>query len=591
MQTSRVDICYRPLRIAWAVHSGDREAFRKAVRLTHTLWGGRFNPIVLVDRAEVAKQIIELFRTDVIIPVGESEEVKEFPKRFPHLINPFFSDTLFLKDMTEATHAYVLDIHNALAHWRDTPEWKAIDKMGVKWFVWDDDDALADMLLLQYGAYPNATDIGIDYDEILSQAILATACRIDRTAPIPMDVLEHPSLGDLARNGLRRHYTVRAGWDRGGFFVGDGGNIDDLVCFWNLRAADIHLQFIDLAHMHRYAVVRPEIEKIALASLAHLDEHHRNLAVWSRTEIIGDVLKHVGGQRVIHCIISDQLLWNGRNVRPPMMMLGEASSLGVLGQEQGKPKVSFALNAKPFCADTWFYTQHLVASVRLYGGDNEHSFHPPYVPEWNEFFARRMHFEYNRLRIEPERIGIIIDAADHDTFVYGLPVPALVEQLFESVGLRAKLSSGGLIARQLISQLGGLGGARVLKIPGVRRLLKKYGPRDAFTKKAALHLIGGKDPDNPQATFADHKHLYIEPREIGTELTVAMVFAYLVEKGLFRIGTELTCPACNLASWIALDALKQGKYLRAVWQSVRRDAPTCERRFSLPANGHPWPRT
>jgi hypothetical protein len=36
-----------------------------------------------------------------------------------------------------------------------------------------------------------------------------------------------------------------------------------------------------------------------------------------------------------------------------------------------------------------------------------------------------------------------------------------------------------------------------------------------------------------------------------------MVFAYLVEKGLFRIGTELTCPACNLASWIALDALKQ----------------------------------
>jgi len=36
-----------------------------------------------------------------------------------------------------------------------------------------------------------------------------------------------------------------------------------------------------------------------------------------------------------------------------------------------------------------------------------------------------------------------------------------------------------------------------------------------------------------------------------------MVLAYLVEKGLFRIGTELTCPACNLASWIALDALKQ----------------------------------
>jgi hypothetical protein len=36
-----------------------------------------------------------------------------------------------------------------------------------------------------------------------------------------------------------------------------------------------------------------------------------------------------------------------------------------------------------------------------------------------------------------------------------------------------------------------------------------------------------------------------------------MVFAYLVEKGLFRIGAELTCPTCNLSNWIALDTLKQ----------------------------------
>jgi hypothetical protein len=221
MQTSRVDICYRPLRIAWAVHSGDREAFRKAVRLTHTLWGGRFNPIVLVDRADVAKQIIELFRADVIIPVGDIEEVKEFPKRFRHLINPFFSKTLFLKDAAEATRAHVLDMHNALAHWRDTPEWKAIDDIGVRHFVWDNDDALADTLLMQYGAYPDAKDIGIDYAEILSQTTLAIACRIDRAAPIPMDVFEHPSVGYLTQQGLRRHYTVHAGWDYAGFFVGD----------------------------------------------------------------------------------------------------------------------------------------------------------------------------------------------------------------------------------------------------------------------------------------------------------------------------------------------------------------------------------
>ncbi len=47
-------------------------------------------------------------------------------------------------------------------------------------------------------------------------------------------------------------------------------------------------------------------------------------------------------------------------------------------------------------------------------GDEQHTFSPPYIPELNEFYARTMHFQYNRLRIESERIGIVIDAADSD---------------------------------------------------------------------------------------------------------------------------------------------------------------------------------
>jgi hypothetical protein len=199
----------------------------------------------------------------------------------------------------------------------------------------------------------------------------------------------------------------------------------------------------------------------------------------------------------------------------------------------------------------------LVASVTLLGGDEQQAFHPPYVPELNEFFARTMHFEYDKLRVEPERIGIIIGAADHNSFLYALPVSAFAERLFGMAGLRARLSAGGLITRQLLARLGGVNGARVFKVPGARRLLKQYSPTQAFTKSAALALIAGKDPSNPQARFRDYERLYIEPREIGTKLTPAMVFTYLVDKGLIRIGAELICPTCALPSWIALDALKQ----------------------------------
>jgi hypothetical protein len=98
MDTRRVNICYRPLRIAWAVHSEDRNAFRAAVRLTHTLWGGGFNPIVLVDREE-AGPLIGLFRADMVVPVGDTEQAREFPKRFPYLRNPFFPKALSPEDL------------------------------------------------------------------------------------------------------------------------------------------------------------------------------------------------------------------------------------------------------------------------------------------------------------------------------------------------------------------------------------------------------------------------------------------------------------------------------------------------------------
>jgi hypothetical protein len=199
MDTVRVDIVYRPLRIAWAIHSSDRESLRHAVRLTHTMRGGRYNPIVLVDRPEEARQLIEVFRADIVWPVGTSKEVTDFPGMFPHLIDPLHG-SLFLRHGSERGHAHVLDMQNALVHWRNTPEWKALDERGIRTFLWDDDDPLGDIFLMRYGQYPNADEIGIDYLDVLGNATIAIQVRIDKTQPIPQAVMEHPSIA-YARAG------------------------------------------------------------------------------------------------------------------------------------------------------------------------------------------------------------------------------------------------------------------------------------------------------------------------------------------------------------------------------------------------------
>lgn len=561
MDTLRVDISYRPLRIGWAIRAGDFNAYRKAVRYSCALWGGRFNPIIVVDREEEATRLIDLFRVDVIIPIGETDEVQNFPEKYPYLINPFFHDSIFTKGNDHSPpSANALDIQNALLYLRDRPEWKPIMDKGFRLFTWQSDDPLADALLAQLGGYPEVDEVGTDYRQLLLEVSEGTDSTLDPAVPIPVDVIDYPGITHLSRHGLSRHYSPESGWGSPGFFVGSAANLDDLVCHWNLRACDIALWFIDPTHLGRYAHLIPAWERAMREKVAlYHHEWDRKVAIWTRQEDLDEACRPFGDGEFMRCSVSDAT-WNARNVRAPTMHFGHASALGVMGSDEGKPKVSFALPEKPFYGGMWFHQQHLVASVSLIGGlygDEQHTFHAPYLPELNEFYARTMHFLYDRLRVEPERIGLVIDAADHDSFLSALPVGALIERVLEMAGYEAKLSSAGLITRQLIARLGGIHGASVFKIPGVRRLLKTHGPGASFTKRAALQLIGSKNPDRPDTKFSDYEDLYIETRPRGEKLQQDAVFGYLVEKGLFRVGAELSCPSCRMSSWISLDALKQ----------------------------------
>lgn len=572
MDTVRVNICYRPLRICWAINAGDRGAFRAAVALCNTMWGGRYNPIVIADRAEEAASIAEVFRADLVIPIGSSDALTAFVASFSHLISPFFHQGLFVGNTAEDTRAQILDIHNALLQLSNTPALDSIKDKGMRLYSWEADDPLAEALLLHLGAYPDVAETRINYRDLVTRATDAREHPLARDAPLPADLFEHPSIAYLSRHGLRRHYGIQSHWDFPGFYLGDATNLDDLVNCWNLRATDTAVLFVDRSQLHRYEHVIPAWCKITNEAVSRRNfEHQRNLAVWTQRqsmptsqaehEAYFQRLKTIFGDGPFTLPSVDLPSWNGLNLKAPMMILGDTAQLGVLVTDNGStPKLSFALGDKPYFSDVWFHNQHLVASLSFIGGlygDDLHTLDPPYIPELNEFYARTMHFEYNKLRIEPERIGLVIDANDSDTFVRALPVADLVERIFKLAGFTTQPSSAGLITRQFITQLSGLRGGLVFKIPGVRRLLKTYGPTDPFTKKSALSLIGGKDPDNPEGRFKDHEDLFIEARPMDAKLTPSDTFAYLVEKGLFRIGSQLACPHCRMSSWIPLDTLKQ----------------------------------
>lgn len=230
METTRVDIAYRPLRIGWVIRQNDIEAFRRAVRLSYALWGGRFNPILIADRADEAERLVDLFRCDLIWSLSDSSEVRGFASRFPHLIKPFFGDALFMGSANDRWYAQILDVHNAVAYTHDRPQWQEIKHRGARVYTWQPDDPLKDVFLVQFGAYPSAEETGLDYQEMLMQASDATETAIG-SGVIPEDHVApgHPSIMFISRLGLRRHYAIDARWDHPGFFVGDATDVEVLI--------------------------------------------------------------------------------------------------------------------------------------------------------------------------------------------------------------------------------------------------------------------------------------------------------------------------------------------------------------------------
>jgi len=558
METTRVDIVYRPLRIGFVVLSGDLPSFRKAVRFCTALWGGRFNPIIPVDRPEAA-QLVEVFRPDFLVPLGDDPAIATFVGRYPHLPNPLFGDDLFYPpNHGREGGSHVLDIQNLLSHWREKPDFKRLLEDGVRFPRWDEGDALADAMLALFGGYPAKDEIGIDYAAIFAEATAAIDVPVKPDEALSAELLKHPTPMFFSRLALTPHYRSRNKWNYPGVYVGDAGSGIDLINFWNLRSCGTSLLFVDLASSQRTAeFVAAHLDQLR-GELAGRDEFRRKPAIWSQQETAEAARAVIGGEGFISCTLGDGS-WNGLNVRPQLMHLGSEVALGVMGEGRGRPNVRFALKEKPFSGSVWFHQQHLVASISLIGGRPDsmnHTFAPPYIPELNEFAARGMHYDYRSLRLEGETVGIVIDAADHDIDLTSMSVPELIERALGLAGFKAKVSGSGLITRQLVTRMGGVGGGRAFKIPGVRKLLKTHGPTASFTKKGALQLIGQTDAATG-AKFQEHNRLFIEPRDHRTDLTPPMVFGHLVEKGLFRIGVDLTCPVCQLASWTPIDTVSQ----------------------------------
>jgi len=554
MDTLSVTVRYRPVRMGWCLRTGDRDALHKALRTTFALWGGRYNPIIPVDQPELAADLVSLFRVDALWPLSDDQAIKDFIAKFKHLPDPFYHDEIFA-ERGRGRGPLLVDIYHPIRrlyqdHFRHNPN----PEITVHRHTWHPDDPLSDMLLCTFGGLPAPEETGTDYVALMKSELRATDVVIENGGVLPEGKANEWRVGEFSRAYLERHYLVTNHWSYPGFYIGSAARFEDIVHFWNLRAADIAVAFFDPAHEARLAPRRSGWLARLRSRPPGRHPSDNSVAIWYR-EQDGQPDTGAFGAGLTLCRVSLGL-WNGQNIKAPYMHFAEGRTLAAIGQNSaGKPRVSFQLPPKPLAEDPDLHNQHLVAAIDpgigLWGNERE-TLHAPSIPELNEYYGRECYFEWNKTRVEPGGLGIIISADRDDLSLTALNVTELIRRAFGVVGIKAEPSKPGLVASRLIQQMDGIQGCRAFKIAGVRTLIENHGPQKSFTHGHATKTIWGADTASPLSSY----NLFIEPRPSGSKLTGNAVFAYLLKRGVFRAGLRFECPNCQLEFWISLDDIR-----------------------------------
>lgn len=102
----------------------------------------------------------------------------------------------------------------------------------------------------------------------------------------------------------------------------------------------------------------------------------------------------------------DENVWNGLNVKAPIMHFGEASVLAAVDQSDAVPKLTFTLAERPKTESGSLSDQKYVVSVDpgigLYN-DDLNTLHFPFMPELNDFFGRNAYYRSALLKSRQAR--------------------------------------------------------------------------------------------------------------------------------------------------------------------------------------------
>jgi hypothetical protein len=566
--TTNLSVGRRPLRIGFLVRAGNVEHVVKAAGINTLLAGGIFNPLIPVPtRSDMAERLIDHFNVDVLTVIDRDQELETFRGKYPFLSIPFRVDgELFMEDWETRKNVPVcLDLLNIIDNaWETEFKHKPEDyQSNCSLLRWNETDEARNLFAVSFGFFPSSFNLRDDFEGTFLRGLRAKEISLQQEAPIEPAVSRsiYPLRSTaLQMSGYSGSYLMTEISNGNGIYVGDANSFDDLVAFWNLRAAGLRVEFLPQNFPQRF-------EQFIDAHLQQLDKYQsqpshaedwitvhygagESNSLEEKIRLINE--KHGPAEDSIKPFLTkkrlllyhyDDWTWHERNLKPATFYFDKSQALANVEKRYERYAVTINLQEKPIVRGRRraFEKQHLVASVQTLGelAYEEHTLSVPYIKQLNDFYGREIAFDPWKVRVEERGLGVIIDAADNHVSLFPIHQEKLLRTVLAHAGIQAELSQAGLITKRVIERLGGLENGRVFKIRGVRQLIHELKADDYVSKGEATHKIWA------DGQFKSHEDLYSQTSTDG-------IFETLLKKEIFRAGLELICDHCKLRNWLSL---------------------------------------
>ena len=488
------------------------------------------------------KTLVHIFGIDVLIPAQDDPELLDFVKSFSDLYWPDFLRDVF-PDRAHSKSARFVDVKRPIEIIRQKREKERAVLRHAYLFTADVADPLHDVLLAMFGGYPPQAEIGVDYNSIFASSLAAETVG---TAIMDSRIAMGITPSEIAAWDLEPVDSEVRFEGQNGIYLGSAASYEDLLTFWNLRAAGLDLRFMDQKYQER-------LNWIANAWLENLVGRNTSgrpediIGVWSRSQEKIETAPDAGRNSVVRLI--DDNYW-GRLPILPHYHWDEQRALASLALDN-IPRYSFQLPASP-AGRSASPLETIGVTVRLHGDSvpaARTTFWVPCLGGVNMLLSARYYPSTPfSLRASRDYFTLCITAVEDFLNIPAINKVELISKIFEFSGIHAEPSLPGIVAMRLIEQMGDLERSGVFRLPGVRQLIESYSPLQAFTRSGAVQYIRDLEPGSGRARFGDYLMT-------GEKLTPDSVFDFLLDRRVFRAGLEFQCPHCSLCFWTPIDSL------------------------------------